>query len=362
MLLRRGGFDFHGAPPALQRVGAEPDATIIAEQHLGEAEVVDRDLSHFEAPEPVAARVISVAVAIIAASLCLTFFIQRPSRETHFGLPGRYGYLHMFLCIYEAADHFLLFLDVLSDKHIPRSNNQLSQHTLLPIKTICPSMVKAHDVSPESCSFKLKWTDGMIGFESTNLGSHEINLRLRRLAVRAFFGSALTLVSTATNLIALMVLEGEPAWLCLLTCKTDGKLAMYLRLSSTYLPITVHLVDDTLTSAICIHSAHMLGGSILDHHHRRRLAEGHGGVSGRLRPNHDHGVFPWRRRRKAIHPASQHASLDRHCASHAAISRRRKVQRGSLDITPTPLPTAYHGILSRDPSSEDKGKGPAVEK
>lgn len=73
MLLRRGGFDFHGAPPAIQRGWVEAGTTVASP---GEAVVVDRGLSHFDGPEPVAARMVSVAVAIIAASLCLAFFSQ----------------------------------------------------------------------------------------------------------------------------------------------------------------------------------------------------------------------------------------------------------------------------------------------
>ncbi|KAK8128424.1 hypothetical protein PG984_009532 [Apiospora sp. TS-2023a] len=60
-------FDFHGAPPASQRAAAANYGP------LGET-VVDRGLAHFEAPEPVAARMVSVAVAIFAASLSLAFF------------------------------------------------------------------------------------------------------------------------------------------------------------------------------------------------------------------------------------------------------------------------------------------------
>ncbi|KAK8106174.1 hypothetical protein PG999_009533 [Apiospora kogelbergensis] len=66
MFLRRSGFHFHGAPAALQRAGPEPPGGTV---------VFYRDLSHFEEPEPIPARMISVAVDIIAASLCLVFFV-----------------------------------------------------------------------------------------------------------------------------------------------------------------------------------------------------------------------------------------------------------------------------------------------
>ncbi|KAK7981756.1 hypothetical protein PG988_003994 [Apiospora saccharicola] len=77
MLLRQGSFDFHGAPPASQRAAAGPvgDAAAANYGPLDET-MVDRGLLHFEAPEPVAARMVSVAVAIFAASLSLAFFSQ----------------------------------------------------------------------------------------------------------------------------------------------------------------------------------------------------------------------------------------------------------------------------------------------
>lgn len=46
-------------------------------------------------------------------------------------------------------------------------------------------------------------------------------IRLRTCAIRTFIGAVATLVSTLINLTVLMVLKGEPGWLCLLCCNVD---------------------------------------------------------------------------------------------------------------------------------------------
>ncbi|KAM5529909.1 hypothetical protein FOXYSP1_17753 [Fusarium oxysporum f. sp. phaseoli] len=49
----------------------------------------------------------------------------------------------------------------------------------------------------------------------------ESSLRLRNLALKAFIGACATLVITTSNVAAGVVLNGEPGWLCLLTCRSD---------------------------------------------------------------------------------------------------------------------------------------------
>jgi len=41
------------------------------------------------------------------------------------------------------------------------------------------------------------------------------------MAVRTFVGSCATLTSSVANLTVLMVLEGEPGWICLMCCNAD---------------------------------------------------------------------------------------------------------------------------------------------
>lgn len=42
------------------------------------------------------------------------------------------------------------------------------------------------------------------------------------MAVRTFFGSCATLTSSIANLTLLMVLDGEPAWICFLSCNAES--------------------------------------------------------------------------------------------------------------------------------------------
>ncbi|KAB2577966.1 hypothetical protein BFW01_g9388 [Lasiodiplodia theobromae] len=47
------------------------------------------------------------------------------------------------------------------------------------------------------------------------------NTTLHTMAVRTFFGSCATLTSSIANLTLLMVLDGEPAWICFLSCNAE---------------------------------------------------------------------------------------------------------------------------------------------
>lgn len=50
---------------------------------------------------------------------------------------------------------------------------------------------------------------------------HNINNKLRRTAFRAFVGACVTLASSVANLLTLMILRGEPGWICLICCNSD---------------------------------------------------------------------------------------------------------------------------------------------
>ncbi|KAK1970329.1 hypothetical protein LY78DRAFT_260618 [Colletotrichum sublineola] len=47
------------------------------------------------------------------------------------------------------------------------------------------------------------------------------NTRLRNVALRTFIGALCTLTSSVVNLTVLMVLGGEPGWVCLMCCNSD---------------------------------------------------------------------------------------------------------------------------------------------
>ncbi|KAK6335709.1 hypothetical protein TWF730_003087 [Orbilia blumenaviensis] len=51
--------------------------------------------------------------------------------------------------------------------------------------------------------------------------AQESHQALRRMAVKTFFGSCATLTSSVANLTTLMLLKGEPGWVCLLLCNVD---------------------------------------------------------------------------------------------------------------------------------------------
>lgn len=49
------------------------------------------------------------------------------------------------------------------------------------------------------------------------------NTMLHTMALRTFIGSCATLTSSVANLTVLMVLKGEPGWICLMLCNADSK-------------------------------------------------------------------------------------------------------------------------------------------
>ncbi|KAF4453589.1 hypothetical protein F53441_3734 [Fusarium austroafricanum] len=54
-----------------------------------------------------------------------------------------------------------------------------------------------------------------------NLPKSHANSRLRNVAFRTFVGACCTLTSSIVNLTVLMVLNGEPGWVCLMCCNSD---------------------------------------------------------------------------------------------------------------------------------------------
>ncbi|CVK84098.1 uncharacterized protein FMAN_01278 [Fusarium mangiferae] len=54
-----------------------------------------------------------------------------------------------------------------------------------------------------------------------NLPKSHANSRLRSVAFRTFVGACCTLTSSIVNLTVLMVLNGEPGWVCLMCCNSD---------------------------------------------------------------------------------------------------------------------------------------------
>ncbi|KAJ4246864.1 hypothetical protein NW762_013416 [Fusarium torreyae] len=58
-------------------------------------------------------------------------------------------------------------------------------------------------------------------YSFSNQPNGHANCRLRSLALRTFIGACCTLTSSIINLTVVMVLNGEPGWVCLMCCSTD---------------------------------------------------------------------------------------------------------------------------------------------
>ncbi|KAL0940717.1 uncharacterized protein CTRU02_203480 [Colletotrichum truncatum] len=77
----------------------------------------------------------------------------------------------------------------------------------------------------------LKTTNSKVGPYNTNSSAGlysfknfpktPANIRLRTVALRTFIGALCTLTSSIVNLTVLMVLNGEPGWVCLMCCNSD---------------------------------------------------------------------------------------------------------------------------------------------
>ncbi|KAK8090992.1 hypothetical protein PG994_000497 [Apiospora phragmitis] len=270
MLPRRGVFDFHGPPPALQRIGAEPDAIA---GPLGEAMVFDRDLSHYDAPEPVAARMVSVAVAIIAASLCLAFF--------------------MVLAIY--GDSFIFILG----------------STML--------------------QFSIPLVRGKV----------KGRFKSRLYAFNAFFLIVWTLALLPHGLLLIKISTNE--FRSRKNFLENGACVIGIHKGAVYPAIILDIIINEYTSA------DLLGGSILDHYHRRRLAEGHGRVWGDYAPTTIMSQMVSSPGGGGGREASRRASIPPIVIIPPTpqLPDSERFRWGSLDITPTPLPTAYHGGLAQ---------------
>ncbi|ORY65789.1 uncharacterized protein BCR38DRAFT_339678, partial [Pseudomassariella vexata] len=54
-----------------------------------------------------------------------------------------------------------------------------------------------------------------------HLPQNPASVRLRAAALRAFIGGCCTTASSIVNLTILMIMEGQPAWICLMCCNAD---------------------------------------------------------------------------------------------------------------------------------------------
>ncbi|KAI1335569.1 hypothetical protein F5Y15DRAFT_397094 [Xylariaceae sp. FL0016] len=73
----------------------------------------------------------------------------------------------------------------------------------------------------KSYSLRVKWNNGSISVGSAYSPQNATDARLRRLGIRTLLGTCCILGITVANLSALLAFDGEAAWLCLLSCKSD---------------------------------------------------------------------------------------------------------------------------------------------
>ncbi|OLN95292.1 hypothetical protein CCHL11_04737 [Colletotrichum chlorophyti] len=86
---------------------------------------------------------------------------------------------------------------------------------LIPLK----SMTQLSQQRRWGSCVKLTIPVGLYSFK--NFPKTAANIRLRTIALRTFIGALCTLTSSIVNLTVLMVLNGEPGWVCLMCCNSD---------------------------------------------------------------------------------------------------------------------------------------------
>lgn len=95
-----------------------------------------------------------------------------------------------------------------SASHSPSAQVYLTLLFILPLRSTSPHSL------PPSTSHLTPQTD-LYSYK------HNANPKLHRMAFRSFIGSCATLTTSVANLSVLMVLKGEPGWICLMCCNAD---------------------------------------------------------------------------------------------------------------------------------------------
>ncbi|KAK9421707.1 hypothetical protein SUNI508_05637 [Seiridium unicorne] len=211
--------------------------------------LASRTLYNTDEAEPVAGKVTNVLVTILASSLCCSFFFQRYSKVTNWRrLPfiqwlvlGLYADSFVFLLgsavlqfSFNMSDSFAAFVcvGVVTFLFIYRINDLQGENCIIGVKQEVLVAAVTYDVivnvyltmlflGPLSASYSFSWRPGSVLLTSGSSRQPSLNNKLRGLALKTFIGACLTLASSIANLVALTAFDGEPAWLCFLTCKSD---------------------------------------------------------------------------------------------------------------------------------------------
>ncbi|KAK9776991.1 hypothetical protein AB5N19_07583 [Seiridium cardinale] len=224
--------------------------------------LASRTLYNTNEGEPVAGKVTNVLVTVLASSLCCSFFFQRYSKVTNWRrLPfiqwlvlGLYADSFIFLLgsavlqfSFNMSDSFaaceagtVLCLSAyittkkasISNGLTNRINDLQGENCIIGVKQEVLVAAVTYDVivnvyltmlflGPLSVSYSFSWRPGSVLLTSGSSRQLSLNNKLRGLALKTFIGACLTLASSIANLVALTAFDGEPAWLCFLTCKSD---------------------------------------------------------------------------------------------------------------------------------------------
>jgi hypothetical protein len=113
----------------------------------------------------------------------------------------------MPLIVFEVIVNVCLSNPTTSTSHSPSSQVYLTLLFILPLRSMFPPPL--HSPTPPN--------------PQTDLHSYKnkANPKLNRMAFRSFIGSCATLTTSVANLSVLMVLKGEPGWICLMCCNAD---------------------------------------------------------------------------------------------------------------------------------------------
>jgi hypothetical protein len=96
-----------------------------------------------------------------------------------------------------------------STTHSPSSQVYLTLLFILPLRSI------SHPARSPGKNPNLTFSPGLYSYKNN------ANPKLNRMAFRSFIGSCATLTTSVANLSVLMVLKGEPGWICLMCCNAD---------------------------------------------------------------------------------------------------------------------------------------------
>jgi hypothetical protein len=113
----------------------------------------------------------------------------------------------------------LIIFEVIVNVHPPNpttsTTHSPSSQVYLTLLFILPLRSTSHPFTSSGNPPNLTPSPGLYSYKNN------ANPKLNRMAFRSFIGSCATLTTSVANLSVLMVLKGEPGWICLMCCNAD---------------------------------------------------------------------------------------------------------------------------------------------